>query len=714
MKLAVSPKSGFRLPISLPCTSPSNLKWVSGFSSRTPQIFDNPTDHLTTFFNSMRNQNHNYNPTSTEDPSDHELSLVSALKCCSSLMAVFQGQQLHCLILKTGFHSNLFIQNSLINMYAKCGQMRDAKIIFDSCDQLDIVSCNIMIAGYVKSGRLDDARQLFDVMPKKGCVAYTTMIMGFSQNDRWSEGIEVFKDMRLAGVTLNEVTMASVISSYLHIGGIWHGRVLHALTTKIGLEVCVLVSTNLLHMYCVYSSLGDARSLFDEMCEKNIVSWNVMLNGYSKAGLVDMARDLFEKIPERDVVSWGTMVDAYVQASRLAEALVLYRAMLLAGLGPNDVMIVDLISACGQLMAISEGQQLHAAIVKTGFDCFDFIQSTIIHFYATCHHIDLACLQFEMASKDHLTSWNAIMAGFIKNGMIEHARGIFNEMPERDVFSWSSMISGYSQSGQATIALELFHEMVAAGIQPNEITMVSVISAIASLGTLKEGIWAHEYIKTNSIPLNDNLSAALIDMYAKCGSISSALELFNHIRYMATSVSPWNSIIGALAMHGHANLSLKIFTDLQGVGIKPNSITFLGVLTACCHAGLVDAGKAYFKSMVSLYKIYPNIKHYGCMVDLLGRAGCLQEAEEMIRSMPMKADVVIWGTLLAACRTHGNVEVGERAANSLTKLDASHGAGRVLLSNLYANAKRWEDAIFVRRSMQGQGMIRLPGYSGVV
>ncbi|GMH08388.1 hypothetical protein Nepgr_010228 [Nepenthes gracilis] len=712
MNVALLPKSVFRLTIPFPSLSPLNLKWVSSFSFKTPQILDNPKDHIIAFFNSVRNQS--YNPTRSDNCSDHGFALVSALKCCSSLLAIVQGQQIHCLILKSGFYSNIFIQNSLINMYAKCGQITDAKIIFDLCSRLDSVSCNIMIAGYVKSGDLDNARQLFDVMPERGCVAYTTMIMGLAKNGRWGEAVDVFKDMRLVGVAPNEVTMASVISSYSHLGGIWDGRVLHALIAKSGLEVFVLVSTNLLHIYCICASLADARRLLNEMHEKNIVSWNVMLNGYSKAGFVDSARDLFERIPERDVVTWGTMIDAYLQMDGLSEALMLYCAMLRTGLGPNDVMIVDLVSACGQVMAICEGQQLHAAIVKTGFDCLDFIQSTIIHFYAACHKIDLACLQFELASKDHLTSWNALMAGFIRNGMIERAGKIFKEMPERDVFSWSSMISGYSQSAQPTMALELFHDMMAAGVQPNEITMVSVISAIASLGTLKEGVWAHEFIKSNSIPLNDNLGAALIDMYAKCGSVSSALEVFNQIQDRTSSVSPWNAIICGLAIHGHANLSLKIFMDLQRVNIEPNSITFIGVLTACCHGGLVEAGKGYFKIMKNLYKIDPNIKHFGCMVDLLGRAGQLQEAEEMIRSMPMKADVVIWGTLLAACRTHGNAEIGARAADSLVRLDASHGASRVLLSNLYADAEKWEDAFLARRSLPGQTMTRLPGCSGVV
>ncbi|KAK7245797.1 hypothetical protein RIF29_40647 [Crotalaria pallida] len=640
-----------------------------------------------------------------------ELAFVSALKSCSSSS---QGRQLHSLVLKLGLHHNTFIQNSLINMYAKCGSISDAQLLFDAFPTLDPVSCNIMVSGYFRIGQLDRARQLFDVMPSKNCVSYTTMIMGLVKNDCFGEALEVFKDMRSCGVVPNDLTLVNVISACSHFGGIWNCRMIHALAVKLRVEGLVLVSTNLMHAYCLCSSVREAGRLFDEMPERNLVSWNVMLNGYSKAGLVDMAGELFERIPDKDVISWGTMIDGYIQRDCLHEALMVYCAMLRNGLGPNEVMVVNLVSACGRLTANSDGQQLHGTVVKRGFDCYPFMQTTIIHFYAACGMMDLANLQFKVGVKDHLVSWNALVAGFIKNKMTEKARQIFDEMPERDVFSWSTMISGYTQAEEPRMALELFHKMVASGVKPNEVTMVSVLSAIATLGTLKEGRWAHEYIRSESIPLNDNLRAALIDMYAKCGSINTALQFFNQIRDKVSCVSPWNAIICGLASHGHGTLGLEVFSDMQRYHIKPNSITFIGVLSACCHAGMVEPGRRIFKSMKSVYNEEPDTKHYGCMVDLLGRAGLLEEAEELIKSMPMEADIVIWGTLLAACRTHGNVNIGERAAENLARLAPSHGGGKVLLSNIYADAGRWEDVSLVRRVMQSQTMERAPGCSGVV
>lgn len=599
-------------------------------------------------------------------------------------------------------------------MYAKCGSISDARFLFEASPTLDPVSCNIMVSGYVRAGQLYNARQLFDKMPYKGCVSYTTMIVGLVQNECFGESLEVFKDMRSHGVVPNDLTMVNVISACSHLGEILNCRMIHALATKLFVDGLVFVWTNLMHAYCLCSGVGEARRLFDKMPERNLVTWNVMLNGYSKTGLVDMARELFERIPDKDVVSWGTLIDGYLQMNCLHGALKIFRAMLRTGLGLNEIMIVNLVSACGRRNAIGDGWQLHGTVVKRGFDCYNFIQTTIIYFYAACGMMDPACLQFEVGLKDHLESWNALIAGFIKNRMVDQARQIFDEMPERDVFSWSTMISGYAQTEQPKMALELFHKMVASGIKPNEVTMVSIFSAIATVGTLQEGRLAHEYMCSESIPLNDNLRAALIDMYAKCGSINTALQFFNQIRDEVVSVSPWNAIICGLASHGHASMCLEVFSDLQRYHIKPNPITFIGVLSACCHAGLVEHGRRIFKSMKSTYNVEPDIKHYGCMVDLLGRAGLLEEADEMIRSMPMEADIVIWGTLLAACRTHGNVSIGERAAKNLAGLAPSHGGGKVLLSNIYADAGRWEDVSLVRRVMQGQRMERVPGCSGVV
>jgi pentatricopeptide repeat protein len=297
---------------------------------------------------------------------------------------------------------------------------------------------------------------------------------------------------------------------------------------------------------------------------------------------------------------------------------------------------------------------------------------------------------------------------------MREARQVFDDMPERDTISWSTLLSGYVQSGDSKMAMQLFFLMRGAGVEPNDITMASTLSAVADCGTLEQGRCIHHYVISKSIQLTDNLSAGLIDMYAKCGSVADAVQVFSYVKCKSSSVSPWNAIICSLAIHGHAHMSLDLFSQLQSTNIKPNSVTYIGVLNACCHAGLVTEGKHHFESMRREYGIQPTIKHYGCMVDLLGRAGHLQEAEHLIQTMPMKSDVVIWGSILAAARTHGNLALGEKAAEELAKLDPNHGASKVALSNIFADARRWNNVSMVRKELQDENLERLSGSSGVV
>ncbi|CDY13943.1 BnaC09g38830D [Brassica napus] len=485
---------------------------------------------------------------SGSESSDIEKALISALGSCATNKDVTYGRQIHCRVLKSGFDSNGFICNSLLNMYAKCRVLSEAESVFCSHTKLDSASFNIMIDGYVRSRRIRDALKLFDVMPDRSCVSYTTLIKGYAQNDRWSEAMELFREMRSSG--------------------------------------------------------------------RNLVTWNVMLNGYSKAGLVEEAKELFDQITEKDIVSWGTMIDGW----------------------------------------------------------------------------------------------------FVKNGMVEEAREVFDQTREKDIFSWNAMISGYAQSLSPNLALHLFREMISSSqVKPDVITMVSVFSAISSLGSLEEGIRAHEYLNRSSIPPNNNLTAAVIDMYAKCGSIETALNVFRQTKNISSStISPWNAIICGSATHGHAKLALDLYSELQSLPIKPNSITFVGVLSACCHAGLVELGKTYFDSMKEVHGIEPDIKHYGCMVDLLGKAGRLEEAIDMIKKMPVKADVIIWGILLSASRIHRNVEVAEMAATELAAIEPTHEGCKVLLSNVYADAGRWEDVALVREEMRTSDVEWSRAFSGVV
>ncbi|KAK8954956.1 Pentatricopeptide repeat-containing protein [Platanthera zijinensis] len=569
---------------------------------------------------------------------DLSLSLVSALKSAASSFSLSSGEQLHSIAFKSGLHrSNLYVSNALIHLYARCGQIYTAHRLFFSAALLSTASWNILLAAHLRCPNpdlhLDNARSLFGRMPHKDRVSFTTMIMALAKHGSAAEAVALFRDMMAAGVTPNEVTLAAVISSCSRIDSraAWMAKASHAAAAKCGLDGLLLVATNLVHGYAVSSNFDDAEALFAVMPEKNTVTWNVLLKGYAKAGCIKSARSVFDRIPEKDTVSWGTLIDGYLLAGSLEGALLAFREMLQeVESNPNEVMLVNLVSSCSLCTAIATGQQLHAVILKAGLDFHPFVQTTLIHLYSECSRIDLALLQFRCGSKN-LSSWNAMIAGFIQNNEMTAARQMFDEMPDRDVVSWSTMIAGYAQCGHHDAALTLFREMRRIGMQPNEITLVSALSAVAGSTSLEEGKWVLDYINNNSVPLTDNLCASLIDMHAKCGSIQNSIVLFNSVRETYAGISSWNAIICGLAMHGHADASLALFSGLLKTRIKPNSITFIGVLSACCHSGLVAIGRQYFDSIRSVYGLQPSIKHYGCMVDLLGRAGHLEEAEEVDR-----------------------------------------------------------------------------------
>ncbi|KAG0479763.1 hypothetical protein HPP92_010621 [Vanilla planifolia] len=497
------------------------------------------------------------------------LSLVGAIKSAASSLTLSSGEQLHSVSLKSGFlHSNIFVSNSLIHLYARRGHLLSARRLFLSATLLNNASWNILLAAYVRfpCPGLYHARVLFDKIPHKDRVSYTTMIMGLSKHGSSVESLALFRDMMVASVTPNDVTLASVLSSCSRLnGGIgWTGKMVHAVAVKCGLDELLLVATNLVHDYVVTLNFEDAEAVFDRMPEKNTVTWNVLLKGYAKAGWINAARSVFERTPDKDLVSWGTMIDGFLLANSLEEALLAFRHMLQdVEARPNEVMLVNLLSACCRCSAICEGQQLHAVILKAGLDSHQFVHTTLIHFYGECHMMDLSLLLFQSRSNDNISSWNAVIAGFLRNNELNAARQLFDDMPDRDVVSWSTMIAGYAQHRQHELALELFHVMQTTFIQPNEITLVSVLSAIAGCGSFEEGKRVHHYINENFVPLTDNLCAGLIDMYAKCGRIHKAVCLFDYVRSFA-GVSSWNAIISGLAMHGHADESLCSFLKFTG------------------------------------------------------------------------------------------------------------------------------------------------------
>ncbi|CAM0907241.1 unnamed protein product [Alopecurus aequalis] len=335
--------------------------------------------------------------------------------------------------------------------------------------------------------------------------------------------------------------------------------------------------------------------------------------------------------------------------------------------------------------------------------------NSMIHGYVVSGDVRSACRLFERVPAPTIVTWTSMVAGFCRAGDVESARCIFEEMPERDLVSWNAMISGHVGNRQPVEALCLFGRMMEEGFAPNRGTVVSALSACASAGTLETGKWVHAFVEKKRLRRDEFLGTALVDMYAKCGAVELALDVFTSLRVRNTCT--WNAMINGLAMNGYSAKALDVFRQMEFDGtVVPDEVTFVGVLLACSHGGSVEAGREHFNMISNKYGIRLILEHYACMVDLLARSGHLQEAHKLITEMPMKPDAVIWRALLGGCRLRKNVQMAETV---ITEMEATCSGDHVLLSNLYAAVGRWNGVEDVRRTMRSKGIEKIPGCSSI-
>ncbi|XP_061370022.1 pentatricopeptide repeat-containing protein At5g48910-like [Gastrolobium bilobum] len=410
---------------------------------------------------------------------------------------------------------------------------------------------------------------------------------------------------------------------------------------------------------------------------------------------------------------------------------------------PDEYTFTSVIKACSGLAQEREGQKVHCFVTKYGCESNRFVRNSLVDLYFKVGDFEIAhklfdellvrdvvswntlvsgyCLSgdvdkarsvFDGMAERNLVSWSTMIAGYAKFGNLDDARKLFDEMPERNVVSWNAMIAGYAQNEKYGDAVDLFCQIQQQkGLVINAVTLVSVLPACAHLGALDLGKWIDRFIRQNKMALGLFLGNALADMYAKCGCIVDARRVFDAMQ--EKDVISWNIIITGLAMHGHANEAFSCFREMLEHGMMPSDITFMGLLTACTHAGMVDKGLEYFHMMDRVYGISPKIEHYGCLVDLLSRTGRLDEAEKLISSMPMKPNVIVWGALLGGCRTYKDAERGERVVQHILELQPSHSGSYVYLANIYASMGRLDDAAKCRLRMRDNEIMKTPGCSWI-
>eukprot|EP01018_Ginkgo_biloba_P001799 Gb_04785 [translate_table: standard] len=465
----------------------------------------------------------------------------------------------------------------------------------------------------------------------------------------------------------------------------------------------VISSNTTITKYAQSGKLKDARHVFDRMPERSVVSWNAMITAYSQNGRVDDARLLFDKMPERDVISWNAMIAGYLQNGKIENACKLFEKM-----PERDVVSWNtMIAGYAQFGRIEDAVKLFDKMPNPNVISWNAMMAG----YVQNGRLEDARQLFDKAPRQNVVSWTTMVTGYAQNGRIEDARQLFNKMPERNGVSWNAMIAGYLQNGQGEEALKLFAEMERAPVKRNQSTFISILSGCATLAALEQGKQIHQNIIKTQYKSNISVCNALVTMYAKCGSIADAQQMFNNMS--ERDAISWNSIIAGNAQHGCGKEALQHFEQMQRVGMKPDDITFLGVLSACNHAGLVEEGWHYFDSMSQDHFITPRADHYACMVGLLGRCGQLYEAMDLINKMPCEPHAGVWGALLGACRIHVNMELAKHAAECLLHLEPENTAAYVQLSNIYALAGRWDDVAKVRQVMKDKGVIKKPGCSWI-
>ncbi|XP_006658303.3 pentatricopeptide repeat-containing protein At3g62890 [Oryza brachyantha] len=356
------------------------------------------------------------------------------------------------------------------------------------------------------------------------------------------------------------------------------------------------------------------------------------------------------------------------------------------------------------------GSHVHALAVKAGAAGDLYVRNALVHFYGVCSDVGAMRRAFdELPRVRDVLTWNEVLAGYVRAGMMAVAREVFDEMPERDGISWSTLVGGYVKEGELEVALGVFRNMVEQGIRPNQAAVVTALSATARLGLLEQGKFVHDVVRRSGMSVCKNVGTALVDMYAKCGCVAVAREVFDGLK--RRDVFAWNAMICGLAAHGLGQDAVELFERFISEGLSPTNVTFVGVLNGCSRSGLVAEGQRYFKLMVEKWSIEPEMEHYGCMVDLLGRAGLVPEAIELIEGMHIAPDPVLWGTVLSSCKTHGLVDLGVSVGNKLIELDPSHDGYYVLLSDIYAKAKKWDEVRKIRKLMSSRGTSKSAGWS---
>lgn len=645
----------------------------------------------------------------------------SALSCvinaCANSFDQNAGKQVHCQCVKSGFLEDVSVGSSLVDMY-------------------------------MKTESVEDGRRAFDEAAGKNVVSWTSLLSGYTRNSLNGEAVELFRRMQVEGIKPNAFTYTAVLGALADDGIAEKGIQLHAVVIKDGFASTTYAGNSLINMYSKVGMVRDARAVFDMMENKDAVSWNSMISGYVANGhdmealvmfhsmrnaevslsqltfanviklcanireigfarqlhcqVVKMGLEFDDKVRKalivayskccemddafksfssvsrfQDVVSWTAIITGYLQNGQAAEAVDLFCQMRREGVKPNNFTYSLILGA----QPLISPYEVHAQVIKTNYQ----LSSTV---------------------------GTALLDAYVKIGSTDAAARVFKSVQEKDVVSWSAMLAGYALSGDTENAVKIFLQLCKEGVRPNEFTYSSVISACAApSAAVEQGKLLHACSIKSAYSDALCVSSAVLTMYAKRGNIESASKVFQ--RQRERDLVSWNSMISGYAQHGHAKKALEVFKEMQRQKKTMDSITFIGVISACTHGGFVEEGERYYDMMVNDHQISPTMEHYSCMVDLYSRAGMLEKAMDTINGMPYPASAPVWRSILAGCHVQRNLELGKLAAEKLISLQPDHSSSYVLLSNIYAAAGKWKERAEVRKMMDERKVRKEAGYSWI-
>lgn len=603
-------------------------------------------------------------------------------------------------------HKNTVSWTAMLTAYAQNGQISKSVKLFDEMPERTIASYNAMITAYINCSDTEAAYKLFSRMPERNGVSYAAMITGFVRREMFDKAEELYAGM--PPEWRDPVCSNAMISGYLKVG-----------------------------------RLEEAIRVFKAMEEKDLVSWSSMIDGYCKKGRIVEARELFDMMDEKNVVTWTSMIDGYMKEGCFEEGFGLFSRMRREAVQVNSTTLTVMLDVCGHFCRYGEAIQIHGLALQMGFNFDTFLGNSLLTMYCRFGFLNEAEKIFWMMKKRDVVSWNSLISGYVQNDEVETAYRFFGMMPAKNLVSWTTMIAGFSSEGDVEKSVMLFNmmpvkddfswtsvisgfvhneqyeegflwfvEMLRSEMRPNNLTLSCVISACAGLAVLNQGAQVHALALKMGMESDLFVLSSLVSMYSKCGNVPEAYWVFTNIA--TPNVVSFNSMISGFAQNGYSEAALNLFSKMKNEGLEPNQVTFLSVLSACSHAGLIAPGLEYFESMKCLYNIQPEPVHYVCLIDLLGRSGLLDEAVNLIRTMPYKPNAGVWGALLSASSKHLHLNYAELAAQHITELEPDNATPYIVLSNLYSTLGKKVDADQIWKIKKTKRVKKSPGCSWIV